>query len=72
MRTDDNLADYVGGQLLDMELRDAPEQEDEHGDVHEVQFLVVKTSKGQFTMSNHNEHNGYYGGFYIEVAVSPQ
>ena len=36
-------------------------------DCHEVQFLEVKTSKGSFTMSSHNEHNGYYGGFSIEV-----
>ena len=72
MRTDDNLSDYVGGQLLDIELRDAPEQEDESGEVHEVQFFAVKTSKGMFVMSNHNEHNGYYGGFDIEAEVSPR
>ena len=69
MRTDDNLSDYVGGQLLDMGLRDAPDQEDEYGEVHEVQFLAVKTNKGEFVMSNHNEHNGYYGGFRIEAEV---
>lgn len=72
MRTDDNLSDYVGGQLLDIELRDAPYQEDEYDEVHEVQFLAVKTSKGMFVISNHNEHNGYYGGFYIEAEVSPR
>ncbi len=72
MRTDDNLSDYIGGQLLDIELRDAPDQEDEHGEVHEIQFLAVKTGKGMFVMSNHNEHNGYYGGFDIEAAVSPR
>ena len=77
MRTDDNLSDYVGGQLLDIELRNAPNivQEDEY-EVHEVRFLAVKTSKGQFVMSNHNEHNGYYSGFNIEAnieaAVSPK
>ena len=72
MRTDDNLSDYIGGQLLDMELRDAPSQADGDDDAHDVQFLVVKTSNGQFVMSNHNEHNGYYSGFYIEAAVLPQ
>lgn len=64
MRSDDNLSDYIGDHLLDIELRDAPTQEDEDG-VYEVQFLVVKTNKGQFVISNHNEHNGYYGGFSI-------
>lgn len=66
MSTDDNLADYVGAQLLGAEIKDAPTEEDEYGD-HEVQFLEVMTSKGVFTMVNHNEHNGYYGGFWIVV-----
>lgn len=66
MRTDDNPSDFVGGVLQDVQLRDAPSQEDEYGE-HEIQFLEVITSKGQFTISNHNEHNGYYGGFYLVV-----
>lgn len=64
MRTDDDLSDYQGSTLLDFELKDAPNMEDEYGD-HEVQFLDVKTSNGVFQMANHNEHNGYYGGFWI-------
>ena len=64
MRTDDDLTEYYGATLLDFELKSAPNIEDEYGD-HEVQFLDVKTSKGIFQMANHNEHNGYYGGFYI-------
>ena len=68
MRTDDNLADYVGAELLGAEVKDAPsvKDEDEYG-VHDVQFLEIRTSKGCFTMASHNEHNGYYGGFCIEV-----
>jgi hypothetical protein len=65
MRTDDTLADYIGGKLESAEIREAPNVQDEDGDAHEVQFLVVKTSKGQFTMSSHNDHNGYYGGFSV-------
>ena len=64
METDDDLSEFVGAKILDFELKDAPDQEDEYG-VHEVQFLDVKTDKGIFQMSNHNEHNGYYGGFWI-------
>ena len=64
MRTDDDLTEYYGATLLDFELKSAPNMADEYGD-HEVQFLDVKTSKGIFQMANHNEHNGYYGGFYI-------
>lgn len=64
MRTDDNLSEYVGAVLLDLELKDAPDMVDEYGD-HEVRFLDVKTDKGVFQLANHNEHNGYYGGFWI-------
>jgi hypothetical protein len=65
MTTDDDLSEYSGATLLDFELKNAPDQEDEWGEVHEVQFLDVKTDKGVFQMANHNEHNGYYGGFWI-------
>lgn len=68
MHTDDKLADFVGATLMSIEVRDAPNVEDEYGD-HEVQFLVVTTSKGAFTIETHNEHNGYYGGFWIEAKV---
>lgn len=66
MVTDDDLSEYAGARLLDMELKDAPEIEDRYG-VHEVQFLDVKTDIGTFQMANHNEHNGYYGGFWIQA-----
>ena len=39
-------------------------------DVHEIQFLDVKTDKGIFQMANNNEHNGYYGGFLIEARTN--
>jgi len=68
MTTDDNLAYFVGAELMDVEVREAPTVVGEYGEEHEVQFLVITTSKGCFTMESHNEHNGYYGGFAIEVA----
>ena len=68
MHTDDELSGVVGGRLYGIEVRDAPDVVDEHGEDHEVQFLVVKTSKGECVVSNHNEHNGYYGGFCIVVS----
>lgn len=64
MRTDDNLSDFIGAKLIDAELKPAPDIEDGYGS-HEVQFLEIKTDKGSFVMSSHNEHNGYYGGFAI-------
>lgn len=67
MRTDDDLASFVGAKLLDGELKEAPSRRDEYGDEHEVQFLELKTTRGSITMTSHNEHNGYYGGFWIVV-----
>lgn len=69
MRTDDNLDEYVGAQLMGAEIKDAPCVDDRYG-VHEIQFLEVQTDRGVFTMASHNEHNGYYGGFCL-VARDP-
>ena len=70
MRTDDDLASFIGAELRGAEVRDAPEVTGpDQYDTHEVQFLVVQTDKGDLTMSSHNEHNGYYGGFYIRAFV---
>ena len=68
MRTDDDLSAYIGAALISAEVREGPNIEDTYGE-HEVQFLLVTTSKGTFTMSSHNEHNGYYGGFLIRAAI---
>ncbi len=68
MHTDDELSGVVGGRLYGIEVRNAPDVEDGRGDVHEVQFLVVMTSKGESVICSHNEHNGYYGGFCIVVS----
>jgi len=64
MVTADDLSEYENATLLDFELKRAPNSEDEYGE-HEIQFLDDKTDKGIFQMANHNEHNGYYGGFWI-------
>jgi hypothetical protein len=64
MKTDDDLNEYNGAKLLDLELKDGGTKNDDW-DTHEIQFLDVKTDKGVFQISNHNEHNGYYGGFWL-------
>ena len=74
MRTDGDLADCIGAILLGIEVRNAPtesadDERDYESATHEVQFLTIITDNGTFTVSNHNIHNGYYGGFsLIEVA----
>jgi len=62
--TDDNPADFVGAELLDLES-EGKEAVGEYGEPHEMEFVRLKTSKGTFTLCTHNEHNGYYGGFHI-------
>jgi len=69
MTTDDNLSDFNGATLLDFELKSVEYGDDDGWGEHDVQFLDVKTSEGVFTMVNHNEHNGYYGGFYVKAKL---
>jgi len=64
IHTDDDLSAFVPSKLISVSLRKAPSIEDEYGE-HEVQFLIIKTSLGEFTLETHNEHNGYYGGFWV-------
>lgn len=69
MSSDDDLKYYIGSKFTGAEIRDAPNMDDVY-DVHEVQFLIVNTDKGDFTVETHNEHNGYYGGFYIKAKLT--
>lgn len=66
MVVDDDLTQFEGATLLGIEVRDAPNIEDDSSE-HEVQFLEVQTSLGAISVANHNEHNGYYGGFWLRV-----
>lgn len=70
MTCDDNLTHFIGATFLGYEVRevDTPGEEDEGGFVdyyHDEHVLLINTSLGAFTVVNHNEHNGYYGGFSI-------
>jgi hypothetical protein len=83
MVCDDDLKPFIGAKLTGASIRDAQSKEIAEaekklkkedpantyvGEDHEIQFLIVETSKGSFTISNHNVHNGYYGGFSIVVS----
>lgn len=65
--TDDKLDDYVGGNLLNIEVKPVPIPVlgSDDGDSHDIEFVEVTTTKGSFVLVTHNEHNGYYGGFYV-------
>lgn len=69
MSCDDDLASLAGGQLVDIDMDaggDTGEAGD-WGDCHETMFVKVRTTKGDFTLVTHNEHNGYYGGFSLKI-----
>jgi hypothetical protein len=68
MTTDDDLQSLIGGKLVRVEAKAAPDREDEYGE-HEQVFVEVGTDKGLITIVNHNEHNGYYGGFGLELSA---
>lgn len=69
MSTDDDLGYFKGAELLKIEIKDAPNVVMNDYEEHEVQFLEVTTSTGSFQCANHNEHNGYYGGFSINAEL---
>lgn len=68
MRTDDDVNDLVGGVINRIEAKsaDSDTPESDYGS-HEVVFVEVGTDKGHISISNHNEHNGYYGGFGLKI-----
>jgi hypothetical protein len=66
MTTDDDIQSLVGHKLLRIEAKDGPEVDKEY-EVHETCFVEVGTDAGFITVTNHNEHNGYYGGFGLTI-----
>ncbi len=66
MSTDDDVSSLIGGKLINIEAKDGPEIEEDY-EVHEQVFVEVATDKGFITIVNHNEHNGYYGGFGLTI-----
>lgn len=69
MTCDDKMEDHVGATLLNIETREMPIPvlEEEDSEAHDIEYLVVTTTAGELVIINHNEHNGYYGGFSVEV-----
>jgi hypothetical protein len=65
MVCDDNLESLVGQKLTKIEIKSGPDIND--GECHEQQFLEISTDGGFVTFANHNEHNGYYGGFALTI-----
>jgi hypothetical protein len=63
MTTDDDVQSLVGQRLRIIEAKDAANVVNGHYEDHEQVFVEVAGDKSTITVVNHNEHNGYYGGF---------
>jgi hypothetical protein len=59
----DNLDYYADAHYIGYELGECGNEEDD--EVHDINFLDVKTTLGVVSFCAHNVHNGYYGGFEI-------
>ena len=66
MSTDDDILSLVGQRFVCWAVKDGPGVDDADSDVHDTQFLEIQTEGGFVTIVNHNEHNGYYGGFTVK------
>jgi hypothetical protein len=68
---DDGLETLVGGVLLNIQARPGPNliQQDEYRGDHDTMFVEVQGSTGFVTLTTHNQHNGYYGGFDLKIDV---
>ena len=67
MTTDDDLKSLIGGRLTRIEAKSGGDVDYGHEDVHETVFVEIGTDKAFVTLCNHNEHNGYYGGFALTL-----
>jgi hypothetical protein len=65
--TDDDVSALIGGTLVRIEARDGPSVDGNTDDCHETCFVEVATDQAHVTLVNHNEHNGYYGGFALSI-----
>jgi hypothetical protein len=63
---DDNASQLVGGKLVEISSSESKYQEDDY-ETHETCFVTVKTDQDLITMTTHNIHNGYYGGFGLTI-----
>lgn len=65
---DDNPADLIGGELVEIQQRQGgSETVPPYDDEHETEFVEVRTDKDHITLCTHNEHNGHYGGFDLVI-----
>ena len=67
MTTDDDVQYLVGSRLIRIEEKPGPYEYDDENELTEICFVEVGTDQGFITLVTHNVHNGYYGGFDLEI-----
>lgn len=68
--TDDDITSFTGGTLegvVQGEYRSVEPDPDKWVEDHNASFLRIYTSKGVIVFETHVEHNGYYGGFNVQL-----
>lgn len=68
MTCDDDLNSFVGARIAHIDLEAGSDEQNGDYGYHEEAFLKVRTTNGDFTVVNHNVHNGYYGGFNVSLS----
>lgn len=66
MTCDDNTHSLKGKILVAIEEK-CVENSDSESESHDIVFLDIKTNDNVVQFATHNEHNGYYGGFLLEI-----
>lgn len=66
MSTDDDIKSLIGHTLTRIEAKEGPNITEDY-DEHEQVFIEIGTDVCFITIVNHNEHNGYYGGFGLTI-----
>lgn len=71
LTTDDIVTDLVGKTLWYIDLKQVQGGDEGGISCHEIVFVEIGTDDGHITLVNHNEHNGWYGGFRLMIAEMP-
>lgn len=68
MTCDDDTAQLVGQTLKHIAVKESSGDSESDYGVHEICFLEVQGDQSSVTFATHNEHNGFYGGFGLNIA----
>ncbi len=67
---DDDISDLIGDSLKEIIVKPAEATIPDESigiEIHETMFVEIATNKNSIVFCTHNEHNGYYGGFNLNL-----